>query len=68
MGKTEFNKDGNSIHTISTLLLQIAILIFLCSSRKLPLFQGLCFPLFPPFPVFLLHPAPFIHSLNIYFK
>lgn len=52
MSKPELNKDGNSIHTVSTLLLQIAVLIFLFISRKNPRFQGLCFPLLPPFPVF----------------
>lgn len=39
MGKSEFNKDGNLIYTISTFPLQIAVLIFPCSSRKIPLFR-----------------------------
>lgn len=69
MSKPELNKDGNSIHTVSTLLLQIAVLIFLFISRKIPWFQGLCFLLLPPFPVsYFLPLALFIHLLNICFK
>lgn len=64
MGKSEFNKDGNLIHTLSTLPLQIAVLFFYAVPEN-SLFSRSVFSVIPTFNfcsflLILLH--SFIHS------